>query len=361
MNKFWAGLAIVTLSITGILYARGFGESFSEHGDSFNRNDFIKNPDQSRPRPQERPQERHQERRDGDHRERNDFGRNPDYRSNWEKEENQGAFKNPSDVTVSHPVSVNRNQLATPAQVGSQVRQNFPNAGQWFTQGFYAEHGIYNTPAIDAWRAANWADAAGAIGAGWGTAISYDPNGSSVEISQPGSSSYTATGQDSYMNQPSTNQPNTNQPNQPNTNQANINQPNQTSTATAAPSIARTAINTPPAVAENTNANNWIPLGVFALGTDTVNPADTNLFVQLAVNKDGNLQGTFYNAKTNKIENLTGNVDLSNQLASFYIANRPDSPIISTGLYNLTQPQTPVNVIMSDSSTRTWDMVKINK
>jgi hypothetical protein len=330
MNKFWLAFAALTLSISTWLYARGY-ERFSE--DSFNRGLGGDRPQELRPQDfrQDNAHFDKPEDRALDNNRRMDYGTGADNRSDFEKAENQGALRQAAQK-YQQPQALNLNHQAdiTPTQVGSQVRQNFPASSNWFRGNFYQDHGLYNTPAVDAWRASNWADANGWLGAGWGQALDYDPNGSSVEVSQPGSSSYTATGQDAYMNQPSASSANP-------------------------PPVADN--NT---VAENNSSNSWIPLGIYALGTDTIEPSDTNLFLQLAMNKDGQLAGAYYNATTNKAESLTGSVDKSTQMASFYIADRPDSPIVSTGIYNLTQPQTAVNVIMPDTSQRTWSMVKIN-
>ena len=60
---------------------------------------------------------------------------------------------------------------------------------------------------------------------------------------------------------------------------------------------------------ENPDAMEWLPLGVFALTQDGVADAVPNMFLQLAVSKEGIIAGTYQNKSTGQIESVEGMVD----------------------------------------------------
>ena len=82
----------------------------------------------------------------------------------------------------------------------------------------------------------------------------------------------------------------------------------------------------------------WYPLGVFAVGKNATLAANSHMFVQLALDKNGeDIAGTYYNATTDQTHEIVGTVDKESQLAAWWLADNPQSPIVSTGLYNLTK------------------------
>lgn len=103
----------------------------------------------------------------------------------------------------------------------------------------------------------------------------------------------------------------------------------------------------------------WYPLGVFAVGKDAELAENSHMFVQLAINKDGELAGTYYNAITDKVYAIEGSVDQKTQMAAWKLADRSFSPVISTGLYNLTQSVTEVDVDFPDGTEQTWTYVRL--
>lgn len=348
MNKFWIVSAAIIVSVGGWLYARGFGERYSELNNTpqaqlpqgYKGSQTLKfdlegnegnesfegegNASAERLKAQEEEQ-RLPNRTNGTKMQ----PRWQDNRSQFEKEERQGPQneaefeKMQQELHQMQPVAQltpSREPLTLNANyVSDAVRNFYPQSANWFRGNFWEEHGMYPYPGLNAWRAANWWNAASWVGANDEDAVYYDPNGNTVDVGEQGSpqsSTYTPTGQN---------------------------------------------------IAENDLIDNgtissdqqWMSLGVYALGTETVDPAESNLFVQLAANKQGHISGTFYNAKTDKAEPITGEIDKDSQMAWWKLADRPDSPIGATGLYNLTQPATAINAIMSDSSQRTWYMVKL--
>lgn len=54
-------------------------------------------------------------------------------------------------------------------------------------------------------------------------------------------------------------------------------------------------------------------------------------------------------------------IDPASQKAYWFMTDRTDSPIASTGLYNLTENQTSINVHFADGSEQTWTLVHLKQ
>ncbi|NOY42057.1 MAG: hypothetical protein GXP26_09495 [Planctomycetes bacterium] len=104
----------------------------------------------------------------------------------------------------------------------------------------------------------------------------------------------------------------------------------------------------------------WLPLGVFALTQDTDSNAVPNMFIQLAVSKEGILAGTYQNKTTEQTQTLEGMVDRETQRAAWTIVDK-NTPILETGISNLTQNETSVLMHFEDGQTQQWLMVRIDK
>jgi hypothetical protein len=103
---------------------------------------------------------------------------------------------------------------------------------------------------------------------------------------------------------------------------------------------------------------NWMPLGVFAVtkqGTDK-----PTIFLQLAVNKQGIIAGTYENTGTDQSLPITGSVDKQTQRACWTVGKYKDT-VMETGIYNLTQDETQVLVHFGTQKTQTWSMVRMNQ
>jgi hypothetical protein len=108
----------------------------------------------------------------------------------------------------------------------------------------------------------------------------------------------------------------------------------------------------------NPDAMEWLPLGVFALTQDGVADAVPNMFLQLAVSKEGIIAGTYQNKSTGQIESVEGMVDQKSQRAAMTIAGK-NTPIVETGLANLTKNETRVLVHFADGQTQQWLMLHV--
>lgn len=100
----------------------------------------------------------------------------------------------------------------------------------------------------------------------------------------------------------------------------------------------------------------WMALGTFsmAVSDSEVDPARV---VQLAVSKNGLVSGTIYNRTSGNTYAIQGRVD-DNQRVAFTIGDDSDT-VLETGIFNLTQDQTPVLCHFGTSQTQTYMLVRL--
>jgi len=126
-------------------------------------------------------------------------------------------------------------------------------------------------------------------------------------------------------------------------------------TADYAQSAASLAAVTP----EEMNAqHDWMPLGTFSVATSQ---EDTNpvRVAQLAYdNKEGLISGTIFNRESGNLYTIQGKVDPQTQRTAFTIGKDPNV-VMETGLYNLTQNETPVLVHFGPTQTATYVFARL--
>ena len=94
------------------------------------------------------------------------------------------------------------------------------------------------------------------------------------------------------------------------------------------------------AVPANTTDGDWLPLGAFAFTREGVD--DSQAMIELAVNKQSVIAGTYYNEATGVSRSLKGTVDLASQRVAIGFADGKNSDLIlETGINNLTQDEAP--------------------
>jgi hypothetical protein len=118
--------------------------------------------------------------------------------------------------------------------------------------------------------------------------------------------------------------------------------------------LAMSAPEEPPADTE------WLPLGVFAMTADDGSNALPNQFLQLAISKEGIIAGTYQNKTTGKVESVDGMVDKESQRAAWTITGK-NTPIMETGLQNLTMNETRALLHFADGTTQRWLLVRVEK
>lgn len=106
--------------------------------------------------------------------------------------------------------------------------------------------------------------------------------------------------------------------------------------------------------------DDWMPLGVFAISKEGESVAAPNIYLQLAINKEGLISGYHYNATTVEGYEIEGTVDPNTQTVIIKAVNNPDSPIIETGLYNLTETEAPIRVHFVDGRTMNMLLIRLD-
>jgi hypothetical protein len=84
------------------------------------------------------------------------------------------------------------------------------------------------------------------------------------------------------------------------------------------------------------------------------------MYLQLAVSKQGVINGTVQNTATDTAQPIEGMVDKETQRAAWAIQGK-SSPIMETGLGNLTQDTTPALVHFADGTTQQWLLVRLDQ
>jgi hypothetical protein len=132
-----------------------------------------------------------------------------------------------------------------------------------------------------------------------------------------------------------------------------------TTTAEMAQSAAELATVAPPADDAAADAAEWMALGTFAISS---NESDTSIqrIIQLAVDRQGIISGNYVNTQTNKSYAVQGQVDRTTQRAAFTLVDRSDI-VFETGIYNLTQQQTPVAVHFGPDRTEQYLFVRLQQ
>jgi hypothetical protein len=109
---------------------------------------------------------------------------------------------------------------------------------------------------------------------------------------------------------------------------------------------------------QNAEETDWMPLGVYAI--TNADSEETNMVLQLAVDKEGVIAGTFYNDISDVTHPVEGMVDKDNQRASWHFSDGSNPGLVmETGVYNLTQDQTNVLVHFNEEKTQTWLLVRL--
>jgi len=255
-----------------------------------------------------------------------------------------GGLERPSQLPERAGLADRRGEAGRPStlperNVSNQIRDNWqsrhdkPFAPQWWkdhpnaARHYWDQH--HHHPWNYWWRAATWGALAGwtagaVAGSGYGDPIYYDYG---QNIYYEGDDVYvggtkTATAEEYYQ---------------------------QASTL---------AENAPEATDQG--AEDWLPLGVFALSKSNV--ADSNMVLQLAINKEGVISGMYYNTNTDAGRPIKGMVDKQSQRAAWTFADGKNTDIImETGLYNLTQDQTEALVHFGKDKTQQWLMVRLKQ
>lgn len=219
----------------------------------------------------------------------------------------------------------------------NQLGESRPEYRNWFNNDFFDRVGYrpdYVGSGANLWKAATWAGVSNWLGWGAGYPYYYDyAAGSYYEYPSYASSSTTY---------PST---------------------TSTSTTTSTPSYQapQQYTDNTTAVADVPTNSDWLPLGVFALSQQPGQAANANMFLQLALNKNGEIDGTYYNTSQNQTYEVIGMVDRNSQEAVMQLSNNANSPTLRVGAYNLTEDQTQAQLKFTNGTSQNWTMTRVTQ
>jgi len=131
----------------------------------------------------------------------------------------------------------------------------------------------------------------------------------------------------------------------------------QTSQAVATPTTPTEGTSAvPPSAAEQKAfAEDWMPLGVYAITEDAT--SQPTKYVQLLVSKSGAVGGELHDLTADTSTPVTGAVDPKSQRVAWKVGS--SDTVMETGLYNLTQSETPLLIHDGTSKTRQVTMARI--
>ena len=216
----------------------------------------------------------------------------------------------PSQAALSLQKQAGNNRIKA-QNVASHIKQNHPQYQNWFSESAFTNHHFqpqYWHDHVNWWLGAPWNRLYGWLGWGGIYPIYYDAGIYPTQINVDA---------DQY-------------------NQQNI--ANQNAQA---------------------DEGEWLPLGVYALATDAAQAGYSNIFIQLAINQQGDIAGTYYNASTDKYYPIEGAVNQESQQAYWRVTEGTFAPAMTTGIYNLTQDVVDVQLTFPGGDVQNWILVRI--
>jgi len=102
----------------------------------------------------------------------------------------------------------------------------------------------------------------------------------------------------------------------------------------------------------------WEPLGVFALAEP--GQTQSNMLIQLAINKDGVVRGNYYNQLTNESAVVYGALDKKTQRVSWTIGTNPNT-VFDAGLGDLVKDDSSVLVHYGPNDTSRMALIRLQQ
>jgi hypothetical protein len=121
----------------------------------------------------------------------------------------------------------------------------------------------------------------------------------------------------------------------------------------ATPALAEVPV---PVAAEEGEAEEWLPTGVWALTQQE--QGDAVMFMQISVNKQGVVAGAYKNVMTGDEQPLIGQLNLETQVMAWHVGDATQS-IYETSVSSLTGDVASVFVHFGEEQTQTWLLVRL--
>ena len=110
--------------------------------------------------------------------------------------------------------------------------------------------------------------------------------------------------------------------------------------------------------APDANADDWMPLGVFAFVQKE--QSDPHYVMQLAVNKSGAIAGNYSDLVSGTNVPIQGAVDKKTQRAAWTVGKNKNT-VCETGVFNLTQDEAPALLHIGKDKTQQWLLVRLKQ
>jgi len=111
-----------------------------------------------------------------------------------------------------------------------------------------------------------------------------------------------------------------------------------------------------PPIAAHSDPDDWLPLGMFALVNE--DEGEPIMYLQLAVDQDGVIAGTYFNTLTDSTLPVYGMVDPESQRAAWSVGEK-STTVMETGIFNLTEDEAPVLIHFGEESRQNWLLVRL--
>jgi hypothetical protein len=103
-------------------------------------------------------------------------------------------------------------------------------------------------------------------------------------------------------------------------------------------------------------SSEWLPLGVFALAPQ--GQTDSNAAVQLALDKQGAVRGSYYDLLSDSSKPIQGALAKKSQRVSWYIGEN-QNVVFETNIDNLTQDEGTATVYTGNGRAQKWSLVRL--
>jgi hypothetical protein len=103
----------------------------------------------------------------------------------------------------------------------------------------------------------------------------------------------------------------------------------------------------------------WLPMGTFTVLDANGNEKKGNI-LQLAVNKNGQIRGNYFNEETGKIRQLLGAIDSKSQRVALRFVD-DEKMVLECGLWNLTQDSVPLLVHFDEKDSEQLTLIRLTK
>jgi flagellar hook protein FlgE len=103
----------------------------------------------------------------------------------------------------------------------------------------------------------------------------------------------------------------------------------------------------------------WLPMGTFTV-LDVNGNEKKGHILQLAVNKNGQIRGNYFNEETDQIRQIIGAVDSKSQRVALRFAD-DEKMVLECGLWNLTQDSVPLLVHFDERDSEQLTLIRLTK